>query len=69
MISMLGLVFLLVTFTATYYRFTDNLFDLAAATDSKRSQSFLVGIALVLSAIVAGLYIHYHLHYYFYLSR
>jgi len=38
------------------------IFDLAAANDSKRSDAFLVGLTLVLSAILFYSTVHYHFH-------
>ena len=46
----------LLVFAATYYRLRDQVFDLAAATDSKRSHAFLIGSTLVLSAIGVEVY-------------
>jgi hypothetical protein len=45
---------------ATYTYLRGKIFDLAAATDSKRSDTFLIGLTLVLSAILLGLYFTSH---------
>jgi hypothetical protein len=63
-LGLLALLFWLAAFMAICFYLRAKIFDLAAATDSKRSDAFLVGLTLVLSAILFGLYstVHYHFH-------
>ena len=65
MISALGLLslwFWLAAFMAIYSYLRGKIFDLAAATDSKRTDALLIGSTLLLSAILVGFYstAHYH---------
>jgi hypothetical protein len=46
----------LLAFAAIYFSLRDHVFDLAAATDSKRSDAFLIGLTFVRSVIVVGVY-------------
>jgi len=45
-----------------YYRFRDNFSDLAAATDSKQSNTFWTVIALIYAVVIAGLYLVFYHH-------
>lgn len=43
-----------------YYRFRDNFFDLASATDSKRRKSFWVVVALIYAIVLVALGYKYY---------
>jgi hypothetical protein len=45
---------------ALYFRFRDNFSDLAAATDSKRSNGFWALVALIYAIVIAVLYSVFH---------
>jgi hypothetical protein len=44
-----------------YFRFRDNFSDLAAATDSKRSNGFWAIVALIYAVVIAVLYSAFHI--------
>ena len=46
----------------TYYRFRDKFSDLAAASDSKQSNTFWTVIALIYAVVIAGLYLVFYHH-------
>jgi purine-cytosine permease-like protein len=58
--ALIPLVVLLVLVTVTYYRFRNRFFDVAQASDSRRSNSFWVAVGLIFSAIMVWLYLAVH---------
>jgi len=62
----MGILLALALFTivagAAYYRFRENFSDLAAATDSKRSDSFWVIVTLIWTIVMLVLYFAFYRH-------
>lgn len=58
--TVIPVLVLILLVTATYYRVRGHVFDLARASESRRTNVLWFGVALVISAIVVGLYLTIH---------
>jgi Kef-type K+ transport system membrane component KefB len=62
LLTLAPIAIFVVAVAVLYYRFRDNFFDLAAATDSKRSNTFWTTVALIFAVVIAILYSVFHVH-------
>jgi hypothetical protein len=65
LLSLAPIALFVISVVMVYYRFRDNFSDLAAATDSKRSNGSWAIAALIYALVIAGLYSVFHVGYRF----